>query len=326
MIELEGIRKSFGNHEVLRGCGLSLAKGDAVAVIGQSGSGKTTLGRILLRLLEPTSGAYRFDGVDVVSLRGRELRDWRHKVQAVFQNPWESLNPRQRVWQLVSEPLYIATGLRGRKARDRAEGLLDEVGLPSNFVDYYPRQLSGGQRQRVAIARALSVRPELLVLDEPVSSLDVSLRSQILLLVKDLVKRYGTTVLYITHDIVTIPYLCSRTYVLYEGTVMEELEADQLVSGPDNPYTCTLRNSVVALGSELSRHTSDPGGRPDAVVAGDRSLGHATGCVFASRCDYAVERCREVAPALEAIAGRHDWRSRCHFAGAPKVSSMESRS
>jgi ABC-type glutathione transport system ATPase component len=312
MIELKGIRRSFGSHEVLRQCDLQLTAGSSVAIIGQSGSGKTTLGRILLRLLEPSSGSYTFNGLNVLALKGRDLQLWRHNVQAVFQNPWDALNPRLRVAQLVTEPLYVTTGLRGRKARRKAEELLDEVGLPSSFVDHYPRQLSGGQRQRVAIARALSVHPRLLILDEPVSSLDVSLRSQILLLVKNLVAKYDTAVVYITHDIVTIPYLCSRAYVLYNGMIMEELSANQLVSGPDNPYTQTLRDAVLTLGSPMAS-PSPPSDRMSVS-------GHAE-CTFARNCAFTMTQCIDIAPTLNTISQAEGWRSRCHFAGKPKIVS-----
>ena len=306
MIELDGIVQRFGDKTVLHGVDLHVAEGESVAVIGESGSGKTTIGSILLRLLSPTAGTYRFAGEDALRPRGRELRYWRRNAQAVLQDPWQALNPRLRIGRLVTEPVQVAEGLSRKRCEARAAELLDDVGLPGDVARRFPRELSGGQRQRVAIARAISTRPRLLVLDEPVSALDVSLRAQILNLLRRLVRDSGTTVVYITHDLATVSYLCSRAYVLYQGTVMEELSTSQLAAAPDNPYTNRLASSVLRLGQDRT-----VSGRPMS-----RRTPPGAGCPFAVRCEYAEAVCSTQMPELAVISGRDDdWRSRCHFAG-----------
>ena len=198
-------------------------------------------------------GEYIFDGRDALELRGQSLRHWRHDVQAVFQNPWDALNPRLRVWQLITEPLLVRDGLRRRTAREQARRLLTGVGLPADLAERYPRQLSGGQRQRVAIARALSVRPRLLILDEPVSALDVSLRVQILTMIKEMTNQAGTALVYITHDLATVSYLATRVYVLYDGSIVEELPVRRLAEGGDDPYTQLLRSAVLDVDAPSAR-------------------------------------------------------------------------
>jgi oligopeptide/dipeptide ABC transporter ATP-binding protein len=317
MIELRGVDKSYGAARILRGVDFQVNEGESVAVIGESGSGKTTLSRILLRLTEPGAGSYTFAGQDVLALKGEALRHWRHNVQAVFQNPWQSLNPRLRVGRLLTEPVEAVEGLTRRERRRRAGELLELVGLPAHLVRHYPRELSGGQRQRIAIARAVSVRPRLLVLDEPVSSLDVSLRAQILNLLKGLIDEFGTSVVYVTHDLATVSYICSRAYVLYQGTIMEELSAAKLASQPDNPYTDMLRSSVLRIGQP--GHVPARPGLRNITTLGE-------GCVFADRCRHGQDACVQSAPELQPVEASGLWKSRCHFAGADKPAAGDSRS
>jgi peptide/nickel transport system ATP-binding protein len=303
VIVLERVAKRFGARAALDGIDLEIREGESVAFVGESGSGKTTLGRILLRLVEPTAGRYRFDGQDVFALRGAPLRAWRRQVQAVFQNPLLSLNPRLRIERLVTEPVAVVEGLARRRMAARAAELLELVGLPPDVGRRYPHQLSGGQRQRVAIARAVSIRPRFVVLDEPVSALDVSIRGQILNLLQDLRRQFSMTVAYITHDLATMRHVCERAYVLYRGTVMEELDAGRLSTAPDNPYTRLLLRSVLTVGHRAAM----PG--EDWV----HETAEPAACPFAARCPEAAPICRhEPPPVRELSAG---WRSRCHFAG-----------
>jgi oligopeptide/dipeptide ABC transporter ATP-binding protein len=305
VIVLDAIGKRFAGQPApaLDGVSLEIRAGESVAFVGESGSGKTTLGRILLRLVEPSAGRYLFEGRDVFALEGADLTAWRRSVQAVFQNPLLSLNPRLRVERLVTEAVEAVEGLPRRQRPARAAELLDLVGLPPELAGRYPHQLSGGQRQRVAIARAVSIRPRFLVLDEPVSALDVSIRGQILNLLNDLRRRFGMTLAYITHDLATMRHVCERAYVLYRGQVMEELDAARLCSAPDHPYTRLLLGSVLSVG----RHARLPG------AEWSRDAGGATACAFAPRCREAVSVCERERPGLAVLHG--PWRSRCHFAG-----------
>jgi oligopeptide/dipeptide ABC transporter ATP-binding protein len=306
VIVLESIGKRFAGQPALEGVSLEIRAGESVAFVGESGSGKTTLGRILLRLVEPSAGRYLFEGQDVFALEGAGLRAWRRSVQAVFQNPLLSLNPRLRVDRLVTEAVEAVEGLSRRELPVRAAELLELVGLPPDLGGRYPHQLSGGQRQRVAIARAVSIRPRFLVLDEPVSALDVSIRGQILNLLKDLRHRFGMTLAYITHDLATMRHVCERAYVLYRGLVMEELDAARLCSAPDHPYTRLLLGAVLSVG----RRARLPGDEWVPEAAG------ASACPFAPRCPEADAVCGRERPALASLAGpAGTWRSRCHFAG-----------
>lgn len=314
VIELQGIRKRFGAMTALGDVSIQISPGEAVAVVGESGSGKTTLGRILLRLINPDAGRYLFEGCDVLRLRGSNLKRWRRDVQAVFQNPWQSLNPRLRVDYLITEPLAAVKGLSEREFTSKAGDLLELVGLPAQLGRRYPHQLSGGQRQRVAIARAVSVHPKFIVLDEPASALDISVRAQILNLLKSLIAQFGITVLYITHDLATVPYLCSRAYVLYQGLVFEQLSARNLVSQPDNPYAKMLLDSVLRVGVKT------PLPDPSQEVLVDRPI---EGCPFAPRCPHVQLRCRELESELIQIQAA--WQSRCHFAGGPKPMRVDVR-
>jgi oligopeptide/dipeptide ABC transporter ATP-binding protein len=256
----------------------------------------------------PSEGTYTFEGRDIPELRGEALRLWRREIQAVFQNPLAALNPRVRVDVLVTEPLEAQESGPFRNRRRIAAELLEMVGLPSSLSAAYPHQLSGGQRQRVAIARALSARPRVLVLDEPLSALDVSVRAQILTLLRDMRRALNMTYIYVTHDLATVRMLCDRAYVFYRGFIVEEVGLPRLVEAPDNPYTQLLLRSVPSfehsiLGEDMSTSSS---------TAGRGNMG----CLFADRCPYAQRVCFETAPKLEQIDS--DWRSRCHFAGQIK--------
>ncbi|WP_460039963.1 ATP-binding cassette domain-containing protein [Thermaerobacter litoralis] len=214
--------------------------GETVGIAGESGSGKSTLARLILRLIEPTAGSVWMEGVEVTALRGERLRQWRQQAQMVFQDPWWSLDPRQRLGDAVTEPLAAHRRLTRSERRRVAEDLLEQVGLPAAFAARYPHELSGGQRQRVGIARALSVRPKLLILDEPTSALDVSVQAQILQLLEQLREQHRLTYLFISHDLRVLEYLCDRLVVMYRGVVVEEAPVDELFARPRHPYTRTL--------------------------------------------------------------------------------------
>jgi ABC-type glutathione transport system ATPase component len=257
LVRVEGVSKTFRSGgglfgrartlQAVRDVSLTIARGETLGLVGESGSGKTTLGRILLRLLEPTAGTVLFDGQDVFGLDRRRLRALRRRMQIVFQDAAGSLNPRMRVGRAVREPLLVHRLCRGADADARVRELFEEVGLSHDLIDTYPHQLSGGQRQRVGIARALSLRPDFLVLDEPVSALDVSVQAQVLNLLADLRERHGLTYLFIAHDLAVVQHLAERVAVMYQGRIVEAGPRDAVFSDPEHPYTVRLLESVPPL-------------------------------------------------------------------------------
>ena len=287
---------------------LTIARGETLALVGESGSGKTTLGRCLLRLTEPDEGRVRFAGVEVLALRPEGLRRMRRRIQMVFQEATLSLNPRLRIGAAIGEPLEVHGVARGPAARARVESLLAEVGLDAGLYHRFPHELSGGQRQRVGIARALSLEPELLVLDEPVSNLDVSVAAQVLNLLADLQARRGLTYLLIAHDLAVVRHLADRVAVMYAGRVVELAAAGPLYRQPLHPYTASLLAAAPV---------PDPRApRPRIVLAGEppRVMGPAPGCAFHLRCPHPRknEHCvRERPELLELQPGR--WTA-CHYA------------
>ena len=252
LTEVRDLRKHFpveyglirwGTPKVVKavdGVSLTVFEGQTYALVGESGCGKTTTCRMLLRLEPPTSGTVLWQGQDVWRLRSEDLRDFRRGVQAVFQDPWSSMNPRMRAGAIVAEPLTMLGRLTGDEVRTRASALLDRVGLPTDSNDRFPHEFSGGQRQRLAIARALALNPKLIVLDEPVSSLDVSIRAEIMNLLKDLQEETGMSYLLIAHHLATVRYLSHRVAVMYLGRIVEEAASDELFDRPLHPYTKAL--------------------------------------------------------------------------------------
>ena len=292
---------SFGNGgaylPALRGVSFRIGAGETLGLVGESGSGKTTAGRIVARLLEPDAGRIDFDGTDWLALRGAELRRRRRELQIVFQDPQSSLNPRMRASDQIAEPLRVQRLARGGALRERVGGLLDEVGLARALGERFPAELSGGQRQRVAIARALATRPRLVVCDEPVSALDVSVAAQIVNLLLDLRERSGLSYLFISHDAAVVARIADRVAVFYLGRIVEEGPSREVTSRPLHPYTAALVSAA-----------PDPSGRRKriALAAGPADARNPPpGCPFHPRCPIARPRCREERPPLvELSAGR----------------------
>ena len=265
---------------------LSINAGESVGLVGESGCGKSTLARLVLLLEQPTAGRLRFRGVDYASLSTAQLLDFRSSVQAVFQDPFSSLSPRLRVGEIVAEPLRL-TRMKAEERRSRAVEMLELVGLSEAAGDRYPHQFSGGQRQRIAIARALVSRPSLVVLDEPTSSLDVSIRAQVLNLLNRLRSELGVAFLAISHDLSMIRHLCDRVSVMYLGRVVETAENDQFYADPLHPYTRALLSSVLVPGGRRDsvREPSSVAGEPPSPVAPPE------GCAFHPRCPERFEPC-----------------------------------
>ncbi len=287
---------------------LRLDRGESLALVGESGSGKTTLGRCLLRLVEPTSGHVTFDGTDVLALRGGTLRRFRRRMQIVFQDPSGSLNPRMRVGPAVREPLEVHSIAKGDAAKRAVHALFDEVGLHPGLYDRYPHELSGGQKQRVGLARALSVQPDFLVLDEPVSALDVSVQAQVLNLLESLRKKRGLTYLFIAHDLAVVRQIADRVAVMYLGRIVEQGPAEQIYSSPRHPYTEALLSAAPIPDPTVeSRRITLEGDLPSPTDL-------PPGCAFASRCPHPRKdaTCRSTVPEL--IELKPDHHTACHHA------------
>jgi oligopeptide/dipeptide ABC transporter ATP-binding protein len=290
------------------GVSLSVTRGETLALVGESGSGKTTVARCLMRLAEPDAGRVAFDGVDVLALKGTALRAFRRRMQMVFQDPYGSLNPRMRVGSAVREPLEIHGLARGAEADERTVALFREVGLDPGYRKAFPHELSGGQRQRVGIARALAVEPEFLVLDEPVSALDVSVQAQVLALLRELQERRGLTYLFIAHDLAVVRQMANRVAVMYLGKIVEEGPAERLFAGALHPYTWSLLSAVPVPDPDAQRKRIVLEGDPPSPVE------PPPGCPFHPRCPHPAkdDRCRTEAPALREVAGSGV--AACHYA------------
>ena len=283
----------------VKGLSLTIARGETVALVGESGSGKTSAARAIIRLLRPTSGTVLFEGLDMASADGAALRRYRERVQLVFQDPYASLNPRIAVGKAIEEVLLVH-GIEANRQRRRARvlDLMADVGLGTEHATRYPHELSGGQRQRVGIARALAVNPDLLLLDEPVSSLDVSVQAQIVNLLEDLQEEHGLGYLFIAHDLAVVNHIADRVAVMYLGEIVEEGPVDELFVDPRHPYTRALLASIPGL----------EGGAERARGELRQELALGPGCPFRNRCVHRHDRCEETPPYVELEAGR---RSRC---------------
>jgi oligopeptide/dipeptide ABC transporter ATP-binding protein len=288
---------------------LTVRKGETLGIVGESGCGKSTTARLMLRLIDPTTGSIRFEGRDITGLSHRQLRPLRREMQMIFQDPYASLNPRKTVEQIVSQPFAIHGGVSRREAKLRVRELLSVVGLSPEHASRYPHEFSGGQRQRIGIARALALNPKLIVCDEPVSALDVSVQAQILNLLRSLQDEFNLTYVFISHDLSVMRQICTRIAVMYLGRVVELAESERIFERPRHPYTAVLISAVPRLSSDGKK-------RERIVVSGDvpSPVDPPSGCVFHPRCPrFRPGHCDTVQPQLEPTPGEWGHVAACHY-------------
>jgi oligopeptide/dipeptide ABC transporter ATP-binding protein len=293
-----GVR--YGTAPVLEDVSLELAPGETVGLVGESGSGKSTLARAILRLIPVASGAIEFQGENLLALGSAQLRHRRRDLQIVFQDPLASLNPHMSVGDALAEPLRIhEPSLQARARQSRVAGMLERVGLPADAGGRYPHEFSGGQCQRIGIARAMMLQPKLLICDEPVSSLDVSVQGQIVNLLADLQRETGTAMLFISHNLAVVRHLSHRVLVIYRGRLVETAACDTLFAAPAHPYTRALLAAVPHLSAASAARV------PALAEEPGNEAQNAGGCVFHPRCPYAQESCMATVPVLSTVAGDH---------------------
>ncbi len=310
LLEVNNLKKYFpirggvfsrvvANVKAVEDVTFAIKPGEVVGLVGESGSGKTTAGRSILRLIEPTSGEVKFDGVDVTQLDKTKLREYRKKMQIIFQDPFASLNPRMSVGDIIGEALQIHNLAKGKAREEKVADLLERVGLSASHMRRYPHEFSGGQRQRIGIARALAVDPQFIVADEPVSALDVSIQAQVVNLLQDLKEELGLTLLFIAHDLGVVEYISDKVIVMYLGKVMEIAPSKDLYANPVHPYTEALLSAVPIPDPTVKRER--------IILQGDipSPINPPSGCVFRTRCPIAIDDCKHVDPPLEEVSPGH---------------------
>jgi peptide/nickel transport system ATP-binding protein len=293
----------------LQGVSLQLHQGRSLGVVGESGSGKSTLARLVMALETPTAGSVHLLGQDLATLGAAQLRQARRHFQMVFQDPYGSLDPRQTVQRIVSEPLTALARSSAAEQREQASAMLAAVGLRQDDLDKYPHEFSGGQRQRIAIARALVTRPRLIVADEPVSALDVSVQAQVLNLMQDLQDQFGISYLFISHDLAVVDHLCDEVAVIFQGRIVEQAAATTLFQQAAHPYTLELLEAIPRIDRPAARHAHGSGAAAPAQAPGD------TGCPYAPRCRHAGSLCHSTRPELRPLDDGHQLACHLPFAG-----------
>jgi oligopeptide/dipeptide ABC transporter ATP-binding protein len=319
IMEIDGLVKHFpiragflqrqvGAVKAVDGISFDVKRGETLGLVGESGCGKSTTARLLLRLMDPTAGSIKFEGQEIANIKGAELKALRRKMQMIFQDPYSSLNPRKTVGSIISDPFIIHGMMSGAGERKRAvQELMDTVGLNPEHYNRYPHEFSGGQRQRIGVARALALKPKIIVADEPVSALDVSIQAQVLNLLRELQRELGLTLIFIAHDLSVVRHMCDRVAVMYLGRIVELASSDQLYSHPRMPYTGALMSAVPVADPRLAA------AKKRQVLSGDvpSPTNPPPGCRFHTRCWKAQELCRTDDPALEPKPGGN--LAACHF-------------
>lgn len=299
------LAKRVGEIKAVDDVSFTVQTGETLGLVGESGCGKSTTGRSILRLIEPTAGEVLFDGEELISLPPEALRKKRREMQMVFQDPYASLNPRQNIEQILEEPMIVHNMGTSTERKKRVRDLLEVVGLPNSYARRYPHQFSGGQRQRIGIARALSVYPKLIIADEPVSALDVSIQSQVLNLMQDIQKEFNLTYLFIAHDLSVVRHISDRVGVMYLGRIVELADTKSLYKNPKHPYTQALLSAVPVPDPTAPRER--------IILQGDvpSPANPPSGCSFHNRCIHAMEQCKLIRPELKEVYEGHQ--VACHL-------------
>ncbi len=291
--------KTVGHVQAVDGINFVVNEGETLGLVGESGCGKTTTSKLILRLEEPSGGRILLDGKDIQTFKGQELKEFRTQVQAVFQDPWSSLSPRMRVRDIVSEALVVNRDVTNKERDDRVEEVMTQVGLHKAQADLYPHEFSGGQRQRVAVASALASYPKLIILDEPVSALDVSIRAQVMNLLVDLQQETGVAYLLVAHNLATVRYMAHQTAVMYLGQIVEYSPTEELYENPLHPYTKALFSAALPAHPDVVRE--------EIVLTGEvpSPINPPSGCRFHPRCPFAMDRCSVEIPVQKDVGANH---------------------
>ncbi len=306
------LARQVGAVQAVDNVTLDVMRGETIGIVGETGCGKSTTARLIVRLLDPTSGEIIFDGHKISDYSGERLKALRREMQMIFQDPYSSLNPRKTVGSIISDPFIIHGLLKGPGERkQRVQELMDRVGLNPEHYNRYPHEFSGGQRQRIGVARALALQPKVLVADEPVSALDVSIQAGIVQLFADLRSRLGVTIFFIAHDLAVVRHLCDRVAVMYMGKIVEQGTTSELFANPRHPYTRALLDSIPRLQPDAHEEVVAPEGEPPSLAR------LPSGCRFRSRCPFATEKCESEEPGLLVVttgAADSSHLAACHYA------------